>query len=107
MLSLLVLMLVHLFLHHLTELFFLNYTTVVEGNALDNMDMTKNRVANTMSVDPFDAYHALEDGCELYSYKYVLNDQKIDPKLKNRKEGLSGNQDHYTQPKDVYVYFER
>jgi|TARA_B110000495_G_scaffold151109_1_gene134092 hypothetical protein len=81
------------------------YTTVEKVNSLEN-GMTKNRVANTMSVDPFDAYHALEDGCELYSYKYVLNDQKIDPKLKNRKEGLSGNQDHYTQPKDVYVYFE-
>jgi hypothetical protein len=59
-----------------------------------------------MNIDPFDAYHSLENGCELYSYKYVLNDQKIDPKLKNRKEGLSGNRDHYTQPKDVYVYFE-
>jgi hypothetical protein len=74
-------------------------------NSLEN-GMTKNRVANAMSIDPFDVYHGLENGCELYSYKYALNDQKIDPKLKNRKEGLSGNQDHYTQPKDVYVYFE-
>ena len=81
------------------------YTTVEKVNSLEN-GMTKIKVENTMNIAPFDAYHGLQNGCELYSYKYVLNDQKIDPNDKNKKEGLSGNTDHYTQPKDVYVYFE-
>ena len=81
------------------------YVTVDKINSLSN-GMTKKNVASKMKIAPFDAYHSLQSGCELYSYKYVLQDQKIDPEFKNRKEGLSGNREHYTQPKDVYVYFE-
>ena len=81
------------------------YVTVKTINSLQN-GMSKAEVANKMSVAPFDAYHALQSGCELYSYKYVLNDQKIRPIDKDRRTGLKGNQAHYTQPKDVYVYFK-
>ena len=81
------------------------YVTVDKINSLSS-GMTKKNVASKMKIAPFDAYHSLQDGCELYSYKYVLQDQKIDPEFKNKKEGLSGNREHYTQPKDVYVYFE-
>lgn len=81
------------------------YVTVDKINSLSN-GMTKKKVENTMKIAPFDAYHGLQNGCELYSYKYVLNDQKIDPEDKNKKDGLNGNIEHYTQPKNVYVYFE-
>mgnify|MGYP001264319815 CR=1 FL=1 len=81
------------------------YVTVETINSLQN-GMSKTEVANKMSVSPFDAYHALQSGCELYSYKYVLNDQKIRPIDKDRRSGLKGNQAHYTQPKNVYVYFK-
>jgi len=81
------------------------YVTVETINSLQN-GMSKTEVANKMNVAPFDAYHALQSGCELYSYKYVLNDQKIRPIDKDRRPGLKGNQAHFTQPKDVYVYFK-
>jgi hypothetical protein len=81
------------------------YVTVEKINSLQN-GMSKTEVANKMNVAPFDAYHALQSGCELYSYKYVLNDQKIRPIDKDKRPGLKGNQAHYTQPKDVYVYFK-
>jgi hypothetical protein len=81
------------------------YVTVEKINSLQN-GMTKTEVANKMGVAPFDVYHASENGCELYSYKYVLNDQKIRPVDSDRRAGLRGNQAHYTQPKDVYVYFK-
>ena len=54
------------------------YVTVDKINSLSS-GMTKNNVASKMKIAPFDAYHSLQDGCELYSYKYVLQDQKIDP----------------------------
>ena len=81
------------------------YVTVETINSLQN-GMSKTEVANKMSIAPFDAYHSLQSGCELYSYKYVLNDQKIRPIDKDKRSGLKGNQAHYTQPKDVYVYFK-
>ena len=81
------------------------YVTVEKINSLRN-GMSKTEVANKMGVAPFDAYHALQSGCELYSYKYVLNDQKIRPADKDKRPGLKGNQAHYNHPKDVYVYFK-
>jgi hypothetical protein len=81
------------------------YVTVEKINSLQN-GMSKTVVANKMGVAPFDAYHALESGCELYSYKYVLKDQKIRPEDSDRRAGLKGNQDYFAHPKNVYVYFE-
>jgi len=81
------------------------YVTVEKINALQN-GMSKTDVAKKMDIAPFDAYHALNSGCELYSYKYVLNDQKIRPADKDKRSALKGNQAHYTQPKNVYVYFK-
>lgn len=81
------------------------YVTVEKLNSLKS-GMSKNEVSNKMDIPPYDAYHALESGCELYSYKYVINDQKIRPIDVERRPGLKGNQAHYTQPKDVYVYFK-
>lgn len=81
------------------------YVTVQTLNSLQN-GMSKAEVANKMAIAPFDAYHALESGCELYSYKYVLHDQKIRPEDSDKKAGLKGNQEYYDHPKDVYVYFK-
>lgn len=81
------------------------YVTVEKLNSLQN-GMSKIEVANKMDVAPFDAYHSLESGCELYSYKYVLNNQKIRSENIDRKDGLRGNIDYFEDPKDVYVYFK-
>jgi hypothetical protein len=81
------------------------YVTVETLNALQN-GMSKTEVANKMNVAPFDAYHSLESGCELYSYKYLLNNQKIRSENIDKKDGLRGNIDYFEDSKNVYVYFK-
>lgn len=81
------------------------YVSVEKLNNL-TPGMNKTSVANTLGVQPYDAYHGTESGCELYSYKYLHRKQEIDPERKEDPGSLRGNTPVYEDMNDVYIFFE-
>ena len=106
---------------HLSKLFFLaivivmsscseyvivpQYVSVEKLNALKS-GMSKDQVSNNLSVEPYDAYHSTENGCELYSFKYLHKYQEINPKNKTQKGALRNNVIVYADENDAFLYFE-
>jgi len=70
--------------------------------------MTKNQVSKKLNVPPFDVFHSLENGCELYSYKYKHKDHEVNPKEVETKSGLNGGKDYYpnNDAGEVFLYFK-
>ena len=81
------------------------YVTVEKLNALES-GMTKEAVSASLSVDPYDVYHSTENGCELYSYKYLHQFQEINSKNKHNRGALRGNTLVYDNESEAYLYFE-
>ena len=83
------------------------YVTVKQLNVLE-IGMTKNQVSKKLSVPPYDVFHSLENGCELYSYRYKHKDHEVNPKEVETKNGLNGGQDYYPNKAagDVFLYFK-
>ena len=81
------------------------YVSVEKLNSLE-AGMTKAAVKTSLSVDPYDAYHSTENGCELYSYKYLHRYQEINPENKNERGALRNNVLVYEDESDAFLYFE-
>ena len=83
------------------------YVTVQQLTVLE-IGMTKNQVSKKLNVPPFDVFHSLENGCELYSYKYKHKDHEVSPKEVETKSGLNGGKDYYpnNDAGDVFLYFK-
>jgi len=106
---------------HLSKLFFLaivivmsscseyvivpQYVSVEKLNALKS-GMSKDQVSDNLSVEPYDAYHSTENGCELYSFKYLHKYQEINPKNETQKGALRNNVIVYADENDAFLYFE-
>ena len=83
------------------------YVTVQQLNVLE-IGMTKNQVSKKLNVPPFDVFHSLENGCELYSYKYKHKDHEVNPKEVETKSGLNGGKDYFpnNDAGEVFLYFK-
>jgi hypothetical protein len=81
------------------------YVSVEKLNALE-AGMSKEAVSVSLSVDPYDAFHSTENGCELYSYKYLHRFQEINPQNLNEKGALRNNIIVYDDESDAFLYFE-
>jgi len=81
------------------------YVSVEKLNNL-TPGMNKLSVANTLGVQPYDAFHATESGCELYSYKYLHRKQEVNPDRAEDPGSLRGNTPVYEDMNDVYIFFE-
>jgi hypothetical protein len=83
------------------------YVTVQQLNVLE-IGMTKNQVSKKLNVPPFDVFHSLENGCELYSYKYKHKDHEVSSNEVETKRGLNGGQDYYPNKAagNVFLYFK-
>lgn len=81
------------------------YVTVEKLNALES-GMTKEAVSASLNVDPYDVFHSTENGCELYSYKYLHRFQEINSKNKHNRGALRGNTLVYENESDAFLYFE-
>ena len=83
------------------------YVTVQQLNVLE-IGMTKNQVSKKLNVPPFDVFHSLENGCELYSYKYKHKDHEVKSKEVETRSGLNGGKDYYPNnvAGDVFLYFK-
>jgi hypothetical protein len=81
------------------------YVSVEKLNSLE-AGMSKEAVSSALSVDPYDAYHSTENGCELYSFKYLHRYQVINPKNKNNRGALRNNVVVYEDENDALIYFE-
>ena len=81
------------------------YVSVEKLNSLE-AGMTKEAVKSSLDVDPYDAYHSTENGCELYSYKYLHRFQEIKPENKHERGALRNNVLVYAGESDAFLYFE-
>jgi len=81
------------------------YVSVEKLNALE-AGMSKEAVSASLSVDPYDAFHSTENGCELYSYKYLHRFQAINPDNVTQKGALRNNIVVYDDESDAFLYFE-
>ena len=81
------------------------YVTVEKLNALE-AGMSKEAVSTALSVAPYDAYHSTENGCELYSFKYLHKYQEINSSNKTQKGALRNNVSVYDDENDAFLYFE-
>lgn len=81
------------------------YVSVEKLNSLE-AGMTKETVKSSLNVDPYDAYHSTENGCELYSYKYLHRFQEIKPENKHERGALRNNVLVYSDESDAFLYFE-
>lgn len=85
-----------------------HYITVKQLISLEN-GMSKQAVAKTLNVPPFEVYHSLENGCEVYGYIYDLKYQKVNQKEVDSKNGLNGGSAYFKKEyKDplVRLYFK-
>ena len=81
------------------------YASVEKLNSLTS-GMSKDEVSQNLSVEPYEAYHSTENGCELYGYKYLHKFQEINPKNKHNRGALKGNPPRYQDESDAFLYFE-
>ena len=81
------------------------YVSVEKLNSLSS-GMSKEEVSNSLSVQPYEAYHSTENGCELYGYKYLHRFQEINPKNKHERGALRNNVLRYQDESDAFLYFE-
>ena len=81
------------------------YASVEKLNSLTS-GMSKDEVSQNLSVEPYEAYHSTENGCELYGYKYLHKFQEINPKNKHNRGALKGNPPRYDDESDAFLYFE-
>ena len=81
------------------------YVSVEKLNSL-SAGMSKEEVSNSLSVQPYEAYHSTENGCELYGYKYLHRFQEINPKNKHERGALRNNVLRYQDESDAFLYFE-
>jgi len=81
------------------------YVSVEKLNALE-AGMSKEAVSAALSVAPYDAYHSTENGCELYSFKYLHRYQEINPRNKTQRGALRNNVTVYDDENDAFLYFE-
>jgi len=86
-----------------------HYITVKQLISLEN-GMSKQAVAKRLSVPPFEVYHSLENGCEVYGYIYDHKYQKVNIKQVDSRNGLNGGSAYFNKknknPLKVRLYFK-
>jgi len=86
-----------------------HYVTVKQLVSLEN-GMSKQAVAKTLNVPPFEVYHSLENGCEAYGYIYDYKYQQVHPKDVESRNGLNGGAAYFHKksknPLMVRLYFK-
>jgi len=86
-----------------------HYVTVKQLISLEN-GMSKQAVAKTLNVPPFEVYHSLENGCEVYGYIYDHKYQKVNSKDIESRSGLNGGTAYFKKknknPLTVRLYFK-
>ena len=86
-----------------------HYITVKQLISLEN-GMSKQAVAKRLNVPPFEVYHSLENGCEVYGYIYDHKYQKVNVKQVDSRNGLNGGSAYFNKknknPLKVRLYFK-